>query len=255
MAQDQPDENKAPFDAFSKCLVKSESLNQWCMGLVRHYDAQSSTVFVRYCAKQTVEVERKVKEENSDEIKIIKVEELQFLMRKNEFELPKHNHLIKEFNENNLSIVESPKTTMCICGKSLDKLTTAIRQSLENVSCTVCSDNINDNMGFYCGNGKTDVHDEGFYICLDCVMERMGFVLNNGTILNNLIVALFHQSRAVRIALFWPFFGRQKVDLLETHFVVVAHFCKFTSFFKFSFLSTIHMTTLFIGNGITTNFV
>ena len=33
-------------------------------------------------------------------------------------------------------------------------------------------------LGFYCPNGKTKIHSEGFGLCLDCAMEKMGFSIN-----------------------------------------------------------------------------
>ena len=170
-------ENHSHLKPFSKCLVKSEKVNQWCLGVVKQCNTES-IVQVQYCVQKSSKVERKVAEDmlNSN------IPEIQLKMKLNQFILPQHNHLIKHLTANDIGIAESPQVTVCICGNKLDKLTKFVEQSMEKILCTVCGDhdNIKDNMGFYCGNGICDVHGEGFYICMNCIMERMGFVFNDG---------------------------------------------------------------------------
>ena len=44
----------------------------------------------------------------------------------------------------------------------------------DDTLCTVCNNMINDNLGYYCPNGKNKIHKKEFNLCLDFVMDKIG---------------------------------------------------------------------------------
>lgn len=234
-----PEEN-VPLTEFvvgSKCLIKSVSRNQWCLGLV--IAVEKSTIVVTYFARYQVEIN---KPDGTVENTWQKTKKEKALNLANEND----KTLIKKFDESHMGeeYVEIPH---CLCDntlilkklprynaeiglstdkkndnkdddddndskeekkdenpqenpnesknkekekekeqdKDLDELAQLLRAvlvaNMANVvivhKCTVCNKDIDDNMGYYCPNGESEIHKEGFYECINCVMDRMGFIM------------------------------------------------------------------------------
>ena len=217
------------FDIGSKCLIKSQSLRKWYLGLV--VDIDGSMVTVRYFSDNTQNkvnsINKRQKQldlSSKNDLLLIKqftpchmsfvkhpfclcedkrkMEQLPIATQQNssgeQIISKKHKsvyqRLLKRFGfggtfeEKLISLLTSDKFNSAadktvreeinILLKSANESDGAckyLNRNCDDIVCSICNNVIKNNLGYYCPNGDNRVHHRGFNLCLDCVMNRMGF--------------------------------------------------------------------------------